>query len=164
MPIILPSSTTGKRFTFRSTIRVAMASSDSRGKETQAIPKFVLVADESAFNQRLLVTILEESGYAAAVASSTDEVLHLVEKVPFELLLIDLDLAEAMGRDTIHAMRQFCEARAPTKVPVIALASHKNRSVADKALAEEIEEVVPKPLTRISLVRALAKHLGDVFS
>jgi len=84
------------------------------GKADSGSPKRVLVVDDEKNIRILFQDELEEAGYEVEAAASGREALEMVEDAPFDLLVLDIRMADMTGIEVLQELRQR-----DIRVPVI---------------------------------------------
>lgn len=84
----------------------------------------VLVTDDDPVQLRLAARLLRELGHSGALANNGQIALDMLERLPFDLLLLDLNMPVHDGMATLAGLRER-QARGQAPVPVI-LASSKD--------------------------------------
>ena len=69
-------------------------------------PAKILVVDDTPANVKLLVSLLEASGYGVGTAYSGREALEQVAKNPPDLILLDILMPEPDGYEVCRRIRQ----------------------------------------------------------
>jgi CheY-like chemotaxis protein/nitrogen-specific signal transduction histidine kinase len=69
-------------------------------------PLNIIVAEDNKINQLLILKILDRLGYAPALAENGLEVLELLEKQRYDLVLMDLEMPEMDGLTTCRHIRK----------------------------------------------------------
>jgi CheY-like chemotaxis protein len=83
----------------------------------------VLVADDDPIQLRLAARILRELGHSGALANNGQIALDMLERLPFDLLLLDLSMPVLDGLGTLAGLRQR-KARGEPAVPVILISGN----------------------------------------
>ena len=65
----------------------------------------ILIADDNAVNQRVLVRLLEKQGHTAVSAATGAEAVALFERERFDLILMDMHMPDLDGPDATRAIR-----------------------------------------------------------
>ncbi len=125
----------------------------------------ILVAEDNAVNQRLLLAQLRSLGYQAQAVANGHEVLEAMAHVRFALVLMDCHMPEMDGLETTRAIRQREKnrsAQTPTeifRIPVLALTADvlsENRACCMEA---GMDGFLTKPVRKEQLREALAEWL-----
>jgi PAS domain S-box-containing protein len=119
----------------------------------------VLVAEDNAVNQQVAVGMLERAGHEATVAGNGREVLALLEKGTFDLVLMDVQMPELDGLETTAAVRER-ERAAGGHLPIVALTAHAMKGDAERCLAAGMDAYLAKPLQPRELASAIASVVG----
>jgi signal transduction histidine kinase/DNA-binding response OmpR family regulator len=105
----------------------------------------VLLAEDNAVNQRLVVRLLEKRGHRVAVAVNGLEALAALKKEDFDLVLMDVQMPEMDGIEATVAIREK-EKRTGEHLSVIALTAHAMKGDRDKCLAAGMDGYLTKPI------------------
>ena len=154
----------GRGSTFRFSIVAATASlpaastSAPRTKIDPAMaerhPLRILLADDNAVNQKLAVRLLAQMGYRPDVVSNGLEAVAAVERQPYDVVLMDVQMPELDGLDATRRIRAL---GAPhDELRIVAMTA--NAMQGDRALCLEagMDDYVTKPIRVERLVEALA--------
>ena len=119
----------------------------------------ILVADDVAVNQLLLLKMLENFGYTANAVSNGREVLHAIETIPYDLILMDCQMPEVDGFQATRIIRQSTDPRI-RHTPIIALTA--NAMTADHSQCEisGMNDYLVKPLKKDPLLAAISRVLN----
>ena len=115
----------------------------------------VLVAEDNAVNQQVVVGMLGRAGHRAAVAGNGREALALLERERFDLILMDVQMPELDGFETTAAIREK-EKRTGGHVPIVAVTAHAMKGDAERCLAAGMDAYLTKPLAARELAAVIA--------
>jgi len=116
----------------------------------------VLVAEDNAVNQRVIVRLLEKMGHIPIVAYNGQEALDAYESRPFDVVLMDVQMPVMDGLTATQMIRQS-EARHPgrRRLPIMALTAYAMRGDRERCLAAGMDEYLTKPVKPEELSAAL---------
>ena len=119
----------------------------------------VLVAEDNAVNQRLIVRLLEKRGHRVVLAGNGREALAALEKESFDLLLMDLQMPEMDGFGATAAIRES-EKNSGKHLPIVALTAHAMKGDREKCLDSGMDGYLTKPIRPPELDEMLAGYLS----
>ncbi len=122
------------------------------------VPLRILAAEDNVFNRDLLEHMLTRLGLSAAMAVNGREALALLEREPFDLLLLDIHMPELDGFQVIEAIRER-ERTAGGHLPVIALTARSRKEDRERCLRAGMDECLTKPYTAADLWAAMDRVL-----
>jgi CheY-like chemotaxis protein len=120
----------------------------------------VLVVEDVPSQQKLLVKVLSKSGHSVATADSGRDAVDLVEREPFDIVLMDVQMPGMSGLDAIRAIRAR-ELPAEFHVPIVAVTAHVLRGDAEECYAAGADAFLPKPINLVDLM-AVLKHATEL--
>jgi len=118
----------------------------------------ILLAEDNTVNQRLAVRILEKRGHAVVVACNGKEALAALEREPYELVLMDLEMPEMGGFEATACIRQR-ERGTGRHIPILALTAHAMKGDRERCLQGGMDGYVAKPIQARELYQAIAELL-----
>jgi CheY-like chemotaxis protein len=89
--------------------------------------KRILLLDDSTITLEMEQAVLEERGYAVAVASNLLEFQALLEQFQPEVILTDLMMPDVSGKDIVRVLKQDFHTE---KIPIILFSSRPDEELA----------------------------------
>jgi CheY-like chemotaxis protein len=144
---------------------VATAPAAAPGEsETQRLSRrlHVLVAEDNAVNQLLIVRLLEKLGHIPVLTNNGQEAVEAYEKHAFDMALMDVQMPVMDGLVATATIRER-EARRPERrrLPIVALTAHALDDDRKRCLAAGMDDYLSKPVKRAELAAALNRLFGD---
>jgi signal transduction histidine kinase/DNA-binding response OmpR family regulator len=150
-----------------------------RRANRQMVPGLrVLVVEDNEVNQKLLVWLLEKSGCRVDVAANGLEAVAALKLLPYDLVLMDVQMPEMDGFEATRAIRElekrvsgrvevpspnssFALARSITgRMPIIALTANAMKGDEQLCLEAGMDAYVTKPVRPEQLLDAIEKFAG----
>jgi signal transduction histidine kinase/CheY-like chemotaxis protein len=126
----------------------------------QRLPLRILLAEDNAVNQKLALRLLERMGYRADVAGNGLEVIAALERQPYDVILMDIQMPEMDGLEaTLQIRRRWTGSDRPRVVAMTANAMQGDREV---CLEAGMDDYVSKPINAEELIRALTESSAVV--
>ncbi|AUB44042.1 DNA-binding response regulator, OmpR family, containings REC and winged-helix (plasmid) [Nostoc flagelliforme CCNUN1] len=125
----------------------------------------ILLAEDNLVNQKVALKQLQSLGYSADVAGNGKEALQLLEKIPYDLILMDCQMPVLDGLETtkeIHRWQEssFISGRRPV---VIAMTANAMKEDQQMCLDAGMDDYLSKPVIKEKLAAALERW-GNVIS
>jgi signal transduction histidine kinase/DNA-binding response OmpR family regulator len=114
----------------------------------------VLLVEDTLFNQKLAVGLLQKKGHRVTVADNGKEALRLLEEGDFDVVLMDLRMPEMDGMAATAAIRER-EKTTGSHLPIIALTAHAMTGDREKCLEAGMDGYLAKPIRAPELYAAL---------
>jgi PAS domain S-box-containing protein len=112
----------------------------------------VLVAEDNSINQKVAVKMIKSLGYRADVASNGMEVLDALNRQPYDIVLMDVQMPEMDGLEATRRIRSMApKAEGPHIVAMTANATQRDEDV---CLTAGMDEYLAKPV-RITDLKAV---------
>ena len=116
-------------------------------------PLRILLAEDNVVNQKLALRLLLQMGYRADVASNGIEAIESVQRQPYDVVLMDVQMPEMDG---LEASRRINARWQPEERPrIIAMTANAMQGDRDMCLAAGMDDYLTKPIRVERLVEAL---------
>jgi GAF domain-containing protein/CheY-like chemotaxis protein len=116
-------------------------------------PLRILLAEDNVVNQKLAMRLLQQMGYRADLASNGIEAVESVQRQPYDVVLMDVQMPELDGLD---ATRQICALMPPGSRPrIVAMTANAMQGDREMCLAAGMDDYLTKPIRVERLVEAL---------
>jgi len=118
----------------------------------------ILVAEDNAVNQRVIVGILERAGHRVRVVDDGEQALDVLENERFDVVIMDLNMPELGGLDAARAYR-FMDPEA-IQVPIIMLSADVTSEAMKECEDAGIDAFLPKPIEARRLLDTIASLIA----
>ncbi|MEG3868419.1 response regulator [Microcoleus sp. Z1_B2] len=124
-------------------------------KLAQRLPLRILLAEDHLVNQKVALLLLERLGYRADVAANGLEVLEALNRQPYDVVLMDVQMPEMDG---LEATRRICqEWPAHTRPRIIAMTANAMQGDRQVCLDAGMNDYISKPIRVEALTQALSQ-------
>jgi CheY-like chemotaxis protein len=114
--------------------------------------KNVLIAEDSSVIQNLARKILEFQNFNITVVKNGEQVIQLLEKEPFDVVLLDINMPVMDGIECVKAIRTN---ESTAKLPVVAITGNARNFTEEEYKEIGFNEVLMKPLNFDKLVKVV---------
>jgi two-component system, sensor histidine kinase and response regulator len=119
----------------------------------------ILVAEDNVVNQKVALRILEKLGYRADAVANGQEAVAALEKIPYDLVLMDVQMPEMDGFEATGVIRDPASRVRDHDIPVIAMTAHAMKEDRERCLEGGMNDYASKPVTASALQKLLEKYL-----
>jgi CheY-like chemotaxis protein len=121
----------------------------------ERLPLRIILAEDNVVNQKVALKMLDRMGYRADVAANGLEVLQALQRQPYDVVLLDVQMPEMDGFEAARHIREDGWAGyRPRVIGITALAMEGDR---ERCLAAGMDDYITKPLRPEELQRALER-------
>lgn len=118
-------------------------------------PLRILVAEDMVVNQKVALLTLKQLGYQADVANNGFEVLEALERQPYDLVLMDVQMPEMDG---LTATKEVCQRWSPEERPfIIAMTANAMQGDREICLDAGMDGYITKPVRMNELRDVLSR-------
>jgi len=118
----------------------------------------ILVAEDNQVNQMVIGLMLRQLGHQADIVTNGIEVCEQVQKAPYDLILMDMQMPEMDGITATATIRKLPSAAA--KLPIIALTANAMEGDRERYLSAGMDDYVAKPIALPLLIAAMNRVMG----
>ena len=119
----------------------------------------ILLAEDNTTNQQVAVGILKKLGLAVDVAANGAEAVKALETLPYDLVLMDVQMPEMDGIEATRIVRDPQSRVLNHQVPIVAMTANAMQGDREQYLKEGMNDYVAKPIEVPALIAALEKWL-----
>jgi GAF domain-containing protein/CheY-like chemotaxis protein len=116
-------------------------------------PLRILLAEDNVVNQKLAMRILQQMGYRADLASNGIEAIESVERQPYDVVLMDVQMPEMDGLEASRRITQRWPAKERPRI--VAMTANAMQGDRELCLAAGMDDYLTKPIRVDQLVQAL---------
>jgi len=136
----------------------AQADADAEKAETdlrkaRPSPLRILLAEDNVINQKVALKMLRKIGYEADVAANGFEVLEALERQPYDVILMDVQMPDMDGIEAARRIRK----RWHDGPRIIAITAYALEGDRDKCIDAGMDDYISKPVQMEELQRMLGK-------
>ncbi len=117
-------------------------------------PLRILLAEDNTVNQKLALRLLEQMGYRADVAGNGLETIQSLERQPYDVILMDVQMPVMDG---LEATRQIVSRWTQNRPFIIGLTANAMQGDREMCLNAGMNHYIAKPIRMVELVDALQK-------
>lgn len=137
-----------------------------RGVEPR-IPDFtrrkarILLAEDNTTNQQVALGILKKMGLTADAVANGREVLDALKTLPYDLVLMDVQMPEMDGLEATRLIRLPGTGVLHRRIPVIAMTAYAMQGDRERCIAAGVDDYVSKPVSLQALAAIMEKWLPE---
>lgn len=113
----------------------------------------VLVAEDNPFNQTIALKILEKMGVYADLAVNGKEVVEMLRKKDYDIILMDIQMPEMDGLEAARAIRGE-----NYNLPIIAMTANTTEKDCENCFDAGMNGYISKPIDYVELQEIIYKH------
>jgi PAS domain S-box-containing protein len=119
---------------------------------TEGAPPRILLAEDNVINQKVGLRMLERLGYSADVAANGLEVLQAIERQPYDIILMDIQMPEMDGLEAAKRIRSLPNG---SQTYIIAMTAHAMKGDREMCYSAGMNDYISKPVRIENLQTAL---------
>ena len=119
----------------------------------------LLLVEDNATNQQVALGILKKCGLSADVAANGQEALNALEIIPYDLVLMDVQMPVMDGFEASLIIRDPHSRVINHRIPVIAMTANAMKGDRERCLAAGMDDYLSKPIIFQELAEVLNRWL-----
>lgn len=120
------------------------------------IRRRVLIVEDNVINQKILKRNLEQAGHICEVANNGKEAYEMVEKTPYDIVLMDVEMPVMDGLEATKLIRQREREQKKTPTPIVGLSGNAREEYIATAKGAGMNDYLTKPYERSVLLEKIA--------
>jgi PAS domain S-box-containing protein len=116
-----------------------------------------LIVEDNPANQVVATAMLRRLGIRADKAATGKEAVEAVERVPYDVILMDCQMPEMDGYEAARRIRVLEHEDGRARVPMIAMTANVLKGERERCLASGMDDFLPKPVRVPELSAALER-------
>ncbi|MGE0605672.1 MAG: response regulator [Pirellulales bacterium] len=110
-----------------------------------SIPRKILLAEDSIINQRVALGFLGQWGHTVVIANNGQEAVEAVQREPFDLVLMDVQMPKLNGHEATKAIR-LLEDGTGRHIPIVAMTAEAIKGDRELCLQAGMDDYISKPV------------------
>ncbi|RCJ36458.1 hypothetical protein A6770_15590 [Nostoc minutum NIES-26] len=125
----------------------------------------ILLTEDNLINQKVALKQLKSLGYSADVANNGKEALALLEKIPYDLILMDCQMPILDGLETTKEIHRWTESRFASgrRPTVIAMTANAMKEDKQMCIDAGMDDYLSKPVIKEKLAATLERWASTIF-
>jgi CheY-like chemotaxis protein len=119
----------------------------------------ILLAEDNEVNRLLALHMLKRQGHSVVIAHDGQEAVDAVQREPFDLVLMDVQMPVLGGFDATRQIRER-EASPAHHLPIIAMTAHALKGDREACLAAGMDDYIAKPLKMHELLGVINRTIS----
>jgi CheY-like chemotaxis protein len=120
----------------------------------------ILIAEDNTINQKLALRLIDKLGYHADAVANGREALRALEMIPYDLVLMDVQMPEMDGLEATRVIRDPQSSVLNHRVPIIAMTAYAMTGDRELCLDAGMNDYVSKPIHPQKLLEAVEKQIA----
>ncbi len=136
----------------------ALPGPDMRAGPTGIPPLRILLAEDHPVNRKLAQVMLERAGHRVVAVKNGQAAIEALEREPFDLVLMDVQMPEMDGLTATRLIRARPEW---ADLPIIAMTAYALKGDRERCLEAGMNDYVSKPIRESELFAAIERQVEE---
>ncbi len=119
----------------------------------------ILLAEDNITNQQVALGMLKKMGLVADAVANGHEAIKALETLPYDLVLMDVQMPEMDGLEATEKIRILTSAVSSPHIPIIAMTANAMQGDKEKCLAVGMDDYISKPVNPKVLAEKIEQWL-----
>jgi two-component system, sensor histidine kinase and response regulator len=129
---------------------------DRAARPRQLPPLHVLLAEDNAVNQKVVIGMLADQGHEITIVDNGRDAAAAAAQQLFDVVLMDVQMPLMSGIEATSTIRD-AERGTGRHVPIVAMTAHAMKGDRERFLAAGMDDYVSKPLRADEVLAAIAR-------
>ncbi len=125
------------------------------GRLGQSKPLRILLAEDNVSSQKVTLGMLKRLGYKADIAANGIEVLQALERQPYDVVLMDIEMPEMDGFEASRLIRRRWQ---NDGLKIIAITAYAIQGDREKCLEAGMDDYIAKPVKMGDIAEVLKRY------
>jgi len=121
----------------------------------------VLVAEDNSTNRTVALGLLRKLGLSADAVADGKEVIAALESIPYDLVLMDIQMPELDGLAATRTIRDKTSGVGNHDLPIVAMTAKAMPGDRENCLRAGMNDYLAKPIDVLTLAKTLNRWLPD---
>ena len=121
----------------------------------------ILLAEDNVVNQKFALHLIGKFGYRVDTVGNGFEAIQALEKLSYDLVLMDVQMPEMDGFEATRAIREK-ECETGKHIPIIAMTAHAMKGDREECIEVGMDDYVSKPIQPQQLREVIEKQIFNV--
>ncbi|MBA4368496.1 MAG: hypothetical protein C0403_12765 [Desulfobacterium sp.] len=149
-----------KPSTVKETVQPEFITQFTLAEKKEAATRILLVEDNE-INRKVALHMLKKAGYEADFSINGREAIQALEKTPYHLVLMDVNMPEMDGFETTKIIRDQNSKVLNHDVPIIAMTAYAMRDDRERCLQKGMDDYISKPIKPAVFFDTILKYLPN---
>ena len=127
------------------------------------LPLRILLVDDNLINQKVAVRLLQQLGYKADIANNGLEAVQAVERKPYDVVFMDVQMPTLDGLEATRRIRTSQKDAASgtplaQSIVIIAMTANAMHGDREKCVAAGMDDYIPKPVRPETLQQMIERY------
>jgi signal transduction histidine kinase/ActR/RegA family two-component response regulator len=119
---------------------------DSKSDKLKKTTFNILLAEDNELNIKVALRSFEKFGHDVSIAKNGKEVIQLLTKHHFDIILMDIEMPEMDGIETAYFIKSHYKEIGHKEIPIIALTAYATPDIQKKCEEVGIKHFIVKPI------------------